>query len=796
MQCLGGLILVVNGVYAEDVVTDAAANPKAAEQAGTDSILAGHSYHGDAFNEGPRQAAYLMPGMAPIDFPTSASQPRAQAFFEQGIAQLHGFWYFEAERSFRQAAAIDSDFAMAYWGMSLANRENADRARGFIETAVKLKDKATPREQKYIEAYAQFFKPLDEAPEPKTAADDANETERKLADLEREVHQSRESDKEQERRRKLLSDLERIIDQHPEDIEAKALLIAEMWFAQDTGLGIVSRYAVNALLGDIFEANPAHPAHHYRIHLWDYVRAENALQSAALCGAASPGIAHMWHMPGHTYSNLHRYSDAAWQQEASARIDHAYMIRDRVMPDQIHNFAHNNEWLIRNLIHLGRVPEALGLAHNMISLPRHPKYNTLGSRGSGSLGRERLWQVLFKYEQWQQLIDEITQGALTVSNEPDDEARRAAGLAIAYYRLGHSGRGDELSQVLRRRLWEANQELKQLDQMTEAQLSEVPSPSDAKDPQPTDRKARRQELRSQTSELNGWVALCDAAAAANAGDSQAVQRLLDKSGKVDSVERSQWLDTAGDAAAALKAAEKAAEDNPGEVRPLAQLALLQWQAGDQEKAKQTFQSLRSVASEADLTQPIFQRLNPLAEASGASADWREPPHRAEDFGQRPDLDQLGPFRWRPYAAPSFTVSDRDGTPTSFERYQGKPTILIFYLGFGCLHCIEQLQAFEPEVSSFKELGIDLVAVSTEDPKQLQLGMTNYDKPISIPLLADPELSAFKAWRCFDDFEQKPLHGTFLIDAAGRVRWQDISFEPFTDVAFLKDEAKRLLSQPD
>ena len=40
----------------------------------------------------------------------------------------------------------------------------------------------------------------------------------------------------------------------------------------------------------------------------------------------------MWHMPGHIYSDLHRYADAAWQQEASARTDHAYMMRDGVLP--------------------------------------------------------------------------------------------------------------------------------------------------------------------------------------------------------------------------------------------------------------------------------------------------------------------------------------------------------------------------------------------------------------------------------------------------------------------------------
>ena len=38
-----------------------------------DDIAAGHSFHGEAFNEGPRQAAYLMPGLGRVDFPVSTT---------------------------------------------------------------------------------------------------------------------------------------------------------------------------------------------------------------------------------------------------------------------------------------------------------------------------------------------------------------------------------------------------------------------------------------------------------------------------------------------------------------------------------------------------------------------------------------------------------------------------------------------------------------------------------------------------------------------------------------------------
>ena len=64
-----------------------------------------------------------------------------------------------------------------------------------------------------------------------------------------------------------------------------------------------------------------------------------------------------------------------------------------------------------------------------------------------------------------------------------------------------------------------------------------------------------------------------------------------------------------------------------------------------------------------------------------------------------------------------------------------------------------------------------------------------------PLVSDAELRIFKAYRVFDDFENQPLHGTFLIDRDGLVRWQDISYEPFSEVDFLLKEAKRLLRLP-
>ena len=127
------------------------------------------------------------------------------------------------------------------------------------------------------------------------------------------------------------------------------------------------------MLDTVIETEPMHPgAHHYRIHLWDGSKPRRAEKSAALYAKTAPGIAHAWHMPGHTYTELKRYADAAYQQEGSARVDHAYMIRDRVMPFEIHNYAHNNQWLCTSLSHIGRVHDAIAVARNLVEQPRDP----------------------------------------------------------------------------------------------------------------------------------------------------------------------------------------------------------------------------------------------------------------------------------------------------------------------------------------------------------------------------------------------------------------------------------------
>ncbi len=771
---------------------DDTAPEKVTDESKVDDIAAGHSFHGEAFNEGPRQAAYLMPGLGRVDFPVSTSSELAQRFVNQGVAQLHGFWYYEAERSFRQAAVLDPDCAMCYWGMALANVENRSRARDFIAQAVSRNKTVKPREQLYISAYEKFFRDEDGA--------------------------GKKIDKQQ-RAKTFTLDLEELTLEFPEDIEARAFLALQLWQNDRADLPLVSHVAVDSVLQDVFDANPLHPAHHYRIHLWDKHKPQRALESASLCGTSLPAIAHMWHMPGHIYSGLHRYQEAVWQQEASARVDHAHMMRDRVLPDQIHNFAHNNEWLIRNLIKVGRVNDALALAKNMQTLPRHPKLNTLDRSGSAKLGRQRLLLTLSTYRLWPELIELAETNVLEPTDQKEWQTERTRYLGIAYALSDQSAKAAAELSTLETDLAATLAEHEQLERSLERPPTpKQPTTEPAAEPAAEKEKGQesskqRDELKKQRERLEKAIASVRAARCSAEQDWSAALKLWEDSDLSDPLLKAEWLAASGKFDDALKIVDKKISDDPNEVPSAAVKTWLLYQYSGSASASEAFELTRKLACVADLDTPLLARLQPLvteltksestnSEGTAAAIDrassrrWTANYEPADDFGERPNLDSLGPFRWHPYLAPEFVVSTPQQSDVRLKQFVGQPTIVIFYLGFGCLHCVEQLHAFSPRAAEFKNAGIQLMGISSEDVESLNSGLASFgSEALHIPLHSDAQLTAFKAYRCFDDFEQQPLHGTFLLDAHGRVLWQDIGYDPFMDVDFLLKESQRLLALP-
>ncbi|MBK5291547.1 MAG: hypothetical protein JJE04_07735, partial [Acidobacteriia bacterium] len=67
----------------------------------------------------PTLPAQLLPGMGAVEFKITTRSPQAQAFFNQGVSQMHSFWAREAERSFLQAAKLDPAAPMPHWGIAM-----------------------------------------------------------------------------------------------------------------------------------------------------------------------------------------------------------------------------------------------------------------------------------------------------------------------------------------------------------------------------------------------------------------------------------------------------------------------------------------------------------------------------------------------------------------------------------------------------------------------------------------------------------------------------------------------------
>lgn len=697
---------------------------------------AGHSIHGEAFNEGPRRAAVIKPGQGVATFTVTTKSPEAQQFINQGVAQLHSFYYFESERSFRQAAKLDPECVMAYWGMGMSNVNNAKRANGFIAQARKIaqKVKITPRETAYLDALEKFHKP---------GAD------------------------EKTRRNGFQDGLDQIIQDFPDDINARAWYAQAAWEAGRVNSGVGNRKGVDIVIQTVMDKQADHPgAHHYRIHLWDGVKPIRAVSSAEKFGIIAPGIAHAWHMPGHTYTGLQRYPQAAYQQEASARVDHAYMINDRVMPFEIHNYAHNNQWLVTTYSHMGRVKDGLLVAHDLVDQPRDPGKNHKNDGGSSQRsGRARLTELYVKYELWDSLTSDIKTGLLDFSDIPIEQRMKWQALGFAAFMKKDK-------ELLNRQITEVQAAIAAEEKKAEKTRDKTLI---------TAHQTVLDELRGYNDLLNGQIgtAFEQFTKAKLRAERLAILHL-----------------TARNFGFAETEAQKAAAQAPNQYQPLAQYVEILESVGKTAKAQEEYQKLVPLKRFADSDLPIAARLQAITQKWQANG-WKEPVDNEKSKPIVPgqiDLTTLGPLAWHPSPALEFALPDTQGNlwRMSDRKATGRNTILIFFLGGKCAHCMQQLQMFGKEFENFKKAGADIVAVSTDDVETSTQLKNNQDGvKFPMPILSNPDLSVFKQHQAHDDFENVPLHGLFIIDANGMVRFQRISPDPFLDVDFVKAESLRV-----
>src|SRR5215470_17558319 len=77
----------------------------------------------------------ILDGLGDLHHPVTTQSKQAQRYFDQGLRLLFGFNHKEAIRSFRSAAQIDPECAMAHWGVAYAYGPHVNKPMDSNDTA-------------------------------------------------------------------------------------------------------------------------------------------------------------------------------------------------------------------------------------------------------------------------------------------------------------------------------------------------------------------------------------------------------------------------------------------------------------------------------------------------------------------------------------------------------------------------------------------------------------------------------------------------------------------------------------
>ncbi|HLK69567.1 MAG TPA: redoxin domain-containing protein [Bryobacteraceae bacterium] len=702
--------------------------PLCAFQSTTGEVLAklGHSQHGEAFDTGPREKPVAMTGIGVAHFPITTSNPEVQRWFDQGNALLHSFADYEAERAFRWCLKLEPDNAMAYWGLARSGLGGGNRPADMIREAVKRKDRVSPREQLYIEALA-----VELLPDPLHDRKDGRERGKKL--------------------------LETLCVKYPDDMEARALLALNT-MGDD-------RYGAELMIREILAKQPDHPgAHHYRIHNWDYHEPEQALDSARRYGEIVPDIGHALHMPGHIFSIVGMWNEAAISMDSATRREKQEMKERLTFPFNNWNYGHNLNYLCYIREQLGMAESAIAGARQLIDAPLDPQGNDEATGSSHSYGIAALARALVKFERWDDLLKE---GTIPWRDIFADKVNRAYFETRAWL-----GKGDpvhaEKSLAAHAKLKGDLEKNKSMTEMYEIEALEL--------------RGRLAMARGET--LDGLKFLTDAAE--REFDMQRryadppfyPESLYNALGEAHLQARSPVL--------AAESFEKALTLTRNDLFALSGLVRAYAAASEKTKAEDAMARLLFVSADADKGLPILAR----ATATGITATPRDTSPRPQRNYARTSLEKFGPSVWEPYTAPLLDAKDPNGKPVTLEEYKGKNVILVFYLGAECAHCMRQLHDIGNKKDDWERLDTVVLAVSSADPQKNAQGLKQFGN-LPIRLLSDDHAANAHRFHSYDDFEEAELHSTILIDKLGRVHWARNGGDPFSDMAFLAKQLERM-----
>ncbi len=670
---------------------------------GSERAVPGLSRLGEPFDQGPRLKPWRMDGLAKVGFPITTSDPEAQEWFNQGVALLHVYFYNEAERAFRWVLNLDPDCAMAYWGLSMST--HGKRARQFLDMALERKDKVRERERRWLEAW-------DARTVPHTAEELIQGV--KTGPL---------------REREFTRRLELLLLDYPNDTEFRVFYGHECYRRARRGRHsddnrAPDRLACETVLQQVLEANPDHlGAHHYRIHNWDGPDATVVTDSARHLGKIARDSGHALHMPGHIFSGLGMWHEAAIAQDTANRTELAYQRKHNMLPLASWNYRHNRDYLCY-------VQEQLGMAKEALRGARELSRAAFPSREAHSLQR-----ALIKFERWEDLLGDDT----PPWNGENLWARihKFYGRTLAQLSLGEMKKAREEFNVFRK-----------LEDDVEKSGS-----------------INKMLYGFQSLELRARFALAQ-------DKVHLGLRLLTEAAEEEAEFRERENDPPDDQhflynalgweylarhspELAGRAFEKTLETIPNDGFALAGLVEAYLGMEEHNMAQEAYSRLLHVWSRADPGLKWLDRARAAAETAGLHSAPKDISPEKERVYNPGKLASVGPNEWRPNPAPRLEVLNSEKKRVTLDDYRGQTVVLVFAVGARCEPCLSGLAKLAEKSQALGERNAVVLVVTPDDPELL--AKVKAERKFPFALLSDPQWENGKRFKC-----QVPIHGLQLV----------------------------------
>ncbi len=371
-----------------------------------------------------------MSGQGTVHLAITTSNPKAQEFFDQGLAQLHSFWAVEAERSFLQAAELDPEAPMPWWGGAMISagdyrprfqieslaiaygtdpRTTPTRARAAAERALALSAKATDLEKMYIASIAARRLP---------SATDANEG--------------------------YIAGLRAIVAKYPKEVEARLFLSLHIMRGYDLPARAPREGTMEAveILRTLLKEAPEHPGvHHYVIHAWEgSTFAKDAWPSCEKYAQLVTNIPHALHMPGHIYSQTGKFAEAEKSFGDAAVNELGYIHADALYGTGHH--GHNVHYLATAYAFDGQYDKAKEAARSLLEFKENPRERSQvdGNFSAHRQGWFALMRAMVLSENWDEILDGHS---LPVYDRPRELAWRHWAMGVAHASKGNAAGANE-----------------------------------------------------------------------------------------------------------------------------------------------------------------------------------------------------------------------------------------------------------------------------------------------------------------------------------------------------------------